>query len=89
MFHFINKPFFVLNKPPPWRVQIFSHHLTRPLSILRMCISKGACTATRLAYINRTLFAQGQSRNKPLNTLIRSCLFRGSYIISKELTFPE
>ena len=53
--------------------------LDMPPFIMRMRISKGACTAARLAYINRTLFAKGQSRNKPLNTLIRSCLFRGSY----------
>ena len=35
---------------------------TPPYPIASMRISKGACTAALLAYINRTLFAQGQSR---------------------------
>ena len=66
--------------PHPWcRVRIFSHHLTRPLTLLRMRIGKGACTAALLAYINRTLFAQGQSCNKPLRTLLNAYLLRGSY----------
>ena len=55
------------------RVRIFSHHMTRPLTLLRMRIGKGACTAALLAYINRTLFAQGQSRNKPYLLFAKTC----------------
>ena len=58
-------------------MRIVSHQRTRPLTLMRMRISKGACKAALLAYINRTLYAQGPEQNKPSKTLRQACFLHG------------
>ena len=61
--------------------------LDSPLALLRMRISKGACTAALLAYINGTLFAQGQSRNKPYRTLVEACFLHYTVVFNWSTSF--